>query len=164
MLRRIGSIAPAAEKVVRFVDKDLVRQPDGATQRHEHLKQCLYVLTFFGVRDFREVDDDADVRVAERAHEFTRLRRWVIAAEGDDTRKRFERAIVAFRIDDAEAVALQNRLLAEQAGEPRFAGAGFAGDQNRPPSNGEAHLGAVGLTTEGHMSPAHLAGRQTRLL
>ena len=78
--------------------------------------------------------------------------------------QRFERSIVAFRIDDADAIALQDRLLAQQARQPRFAGARLAGDQNRPAAHGEADFAAVVLMPEQETPSAHLAGGQARLL
>ena len=39
--------------------------------------------------------------------------------------------VIAFRIDDAEAVALQDQLFADQSGEPGLASPRLAGDQDR---------------------------------
>ena len=59
---------------------------------------------------------------------------------------------------------MKNRLFAQQACQPRLAGAGLTGDEDRPPANGETDLVSVVLTPEDEASATHLAGRQARLL
>ena len=121
------------------------------------------VLSFLAVRHLRQVDDHADVRVAEGAQQIARVRRRIVPAENDDTRQRLEGPIIAFRIDHAHAVPLKDRLLAHQARQPRFAGARLTGDQNRPAAHGEADLAAIVLMPELETPSAHLAGGQARL-
>jgi hypothetical protein len=50
----------------------------------------------------------------------------------DDARERSQWSVIAFRIDYAKTVTLQNKLLAKQPGDPRFARTWITGDQNVP--------------------------------
>ena len=128
----------AAEKVVRLVEQDLVRQAGAAPQRHSRGSSVSRYLALSWCDIFDRsmttlTSGWRSARASSRA-----LRRRIVAAEHDDARQRFERPIVALGIDDAHAVALQDQLLAQQARQPRLAGARLAGDQNRAAAHGEA--------------------------
>ena len=56
----------------------------------------------------REVDDQTSVRIAERAEEFAWCRGRIVSSEHGHAWQRIERSIVPFRVDDAQAVAVQN--------------------------------------------------------
>ena len=73
-------------------------------------------------------------------------------------------AVIALRIHHAHAIALKDELLAEQTGQPRFAGARLARDENRPAAHRERDLGSIVLVAKHEMAPSHLDGRQPRLL
>jgi formate dehydrogenase major subunit len=62
--------------------------------------------------------------------------------------------IVALGIDDADAVALENRLFAEQASDTRLAGSGLARNHDGSTADGKADLFAVVLVTEHELPPA----------
>jgi hypothetical protein len=68
----------------------------------------------------RQVNDQAAVRVSQRATQIAWRRRRVVSTEHREAGKSFERAVVPFRIDHAHAVPVQNQLLAEQARQPGF--------------------------------------------
>ena len=70
------------------------------------------VAQLFVVRQTRQVDDDAAVRIPEGPQQLARRRRSVFATEHGHARQAFERAVVPFRVDDADAIAVQNQLLA----------------------------------------------------
>jgi hypothetical protein len=150
--------ARATEVVVGFVEQNLVRQSGFAPERHELRQQRAHVLDLFAVRYFREIDDRADVRMPQRPRQLASVRRRIVAGERDDARQRLERSIVAFGIDDADAIALQNELFAQQPGEPRLAGARLAGDENRSSANRQADGFAVLLAPEHEPAPPHLGG------
>src|SRR6185436_6638376 len=111
------------------------------------------------MRDLREIDDDADVRMPERAHELSRSWRRLVAAKPQDVWQRFQRPVIAFRIDDAEAIALQDQLFADQSRKPGLPGPRLAGDQDRSTADGQLHRFAVGLVSEQQAPAAHLRRR-----
>jgi len=58
--------------------------------------------------------------VSQSATQIARCRRRVVPAEYRDAGKQLESPVVAFRIDHAQAVAMQDQSLAEQARQPGF--------------------------------------------
>jgi hypothetical protein len=69
--------------------------------------------------------------VPQGARDVSKARRRLIAVKDDDARERSQWSF-AFRIDYAKTVTLQNKLLAKQPGDPRFARTWITGDQNVP--------------------------------
>ena len=158
-----------SEVVVRLVEQDLVRQPGPAPQRRRAAAAACA-----GTRSSHDARSSTRSMMTltsgwRSARASSRARGGGSSPpERDDARQRFERAVVAFGIDDADTVALQDQLLAEQAGQPRFPGAGFAGDEDRPAANGQADRLAVVLVAEQSgdgvpsASPTTAAAAQTR--
>mgnify|MGYP003335827617 CR=1 FL=1 len=62
------------------------------------------------------------------------------AAEHRHAGKRFERGVVPLGVDHAHAVAVQDQLLAEQAGNPRLARSRVAADEDVAAPHGEREL------------------------
>lgn len=71
------------------------------------------------------------------------------------------RAVIAFRVDDAQAIPVENERLAEQAGHPRLARLGIAGDEHVAPSNGERELAAILHIAEQETTPRSCRNRQS---
>src|SRR6185437_4831582 len=82
------------------------------------------------MRCSREVDHHADVWISKRTSDIAKSRRWLVTTEKHHTRQALQGRIVPLRIDDAEAVALQDKLLAKQAGNPGLARTRIASHQN----------------------------------
>ena len=133
---------------MRFVEEDLVGESGAPAQRVEQRQHRSQVLAASMVRHVRQIDDHAEAGMAERACELPRARRRILSAERDDAGQVAERLIVPLGIDDAQAVALQDQLFAEQPRQPRLAAARFAGDQDRPSADGESHGFAVVLASQ----------------
>ena len=142
------------QEVVRLVHDDAVRQT-GLTphdvQRRQHGADVFDLLV---VRQVRQVDDDAAIRIAKGAQQLTRRRRRILAAEHRDTGQRLERPVVAFRIDDAHAVAVQDQLLAEQTGHPGLARLRVAGDQHVATANRQGELASIFGVAEQQSPPS----------
>ena len=99
-----------------------MRQAGPAPQHVQRRQTASDVSHLFIVRQTREVNDHAAVRIAKRAQQLAWRRRSIFASEHGHAGQAFERAVVAFRIDGAHAIAVQNQLLAEQTRDPRFSG------------------------------------------
>ena len=131
------------QEVVSFVEDDPVwraRSPPHDVQSRQHRTDVLELRIVFQAR---QVDDHAAVRISQRVEQRARRGRRIFSAEHADARQRVERPIVAFRIDDAQAVSVKDQPLAEQACQPRLAGVRLAHDQDVPPADRQRELAAV---------------------
>jgi hypothetical protein len=103
---------------MRFVEHNAVREACPAPQDVQRWQHGTNVFELLVVRPVREVDHDAAIRIPECAEQFPRCGRGILTSEYCDARQAFQRAIVAFRIDDADAVTVQDQLLAKQTSDP----------------------------------------------
>ena len=95
------------------------------------------------MREAREVNHHAAIRISQRAQQLARRRRSVFASEHGHAGQAFERAVVSFRIDGTHAIAVQNQLLAQQARDPGLSGLGVAGHQHVAAANREREFTTV---------------------
>src|ERR1051326_6699799 len=82
------------------------------------------------MRHSRQVDHYADVWIPERASHIAKSRQRLFTTKKHYPRKSLQGRVITFRIDDAQAIALQDELLAKQTGNPRLARTRIASDQN----------------------------------
>ena len=162
----MGFEAPAFRRrqiVMGFVEHDLVGQPRLAPHGRERRQELAQVVVFFLTRQLGQVDDDAGVRIAQRLGQLAHARRRIAAAQHHDARQRFERQIVTLRINDAQAIALQDQLLAVQARQPRLTGSGLSRNDHGPTANRNLDRTPVMLVAEEQPAAAHLTRRQAKL-
>ena len=119
----------AVEEVVRLVDDDPVRKPGLSPQAREGREGGAHVVELLGVRDAREIDDDAHVGIAKRGDQLMRLRRRVLTSEDPDAGQRLQGPVVAFGIENAHGVTRLDELLRQQPGDPRLPRAWISADQ-----------------------------------
>ncbi|MEZ5287891.1 MAG: hypothetical protein R2712_24445 [Vicinamibacterales bacterium] len=110
-----------------------------------------------------QIDDDADVRILQRPRQLARGGQGILSAEDDHAGQAAERQEVAFRVDGAEAVALEDELLAQQARKSRLAGSGLAPDEDRAATHGKPHRRTVRFVPQQERTAAHLRREQPRL-
>ena len=144
------------QEVVRLIDEDAVWQTGATTHDIERRQHRADVVDLRTLLHARQVDDDAAIGIAQGAQQLPRGWRRILPAEDGDPRQRLERSVVAFGIDDAHAVPVQNQLLAEQPCHPGLAGLRVAGDQHVAPPHGERELATVFRVPE-HETTACLA-------
>jgi hypothetical protein len=128
---------------MRFVEQDAMRESRSAPEDVQRRQYRSDVTEFFIVREARQVNDHAAVRVAESAQQLARRGRSVFASEDAHSGQAFERAVVSFGIDGAHAVAVQNQLFAQKTRDPGFSGFGVARHQHVAAANRERELSTV---------------------
>src|SRR3974377_1755745 len=90
--------------------------------------------------------------------------RWVIGgSQHDHAWQSFQSSIIAFGIDDAHAVALDDHLLAKETGGPGLSGLRFSTNQNVAPPDYARDVLAVRFSAHGEPVAAESAGRKPRL-
>ena len=131
------------QEIVRLVDHDAVWKAGLAPHHVERGQHGADVFDLLIVRPMRQVDYHASIRIPQRAKQLSR--RWwrILATEHGNTRQRLERPVVAFRIDDADAIAVQDQLLTEKAGDPGLARLRIAGHQHIAPAHRERELTSI---------------------
>jgi len=111
--RRVG-----IEEIMGFVEDDPVRKSGPLPQRVQDRQRAADVFDLLVELPVRQVDDETAIGITQRPHQLAWRRRRFLAAEDRHAGQRFERSIVALRIDHADAVAVQNELLAQQPCDP----------------------------------------------
>ena len=108
--------------VVRFVEQNAMRKAGPASEHVQGRQDGANILQLFVVRQTRKVDHHAAIGIPEGAQQFAGRGRRVFASEDGHPGQAFERAVVPFRIDGADAVPMENQLLAEETRDPGLAG------------------------------------------
>lgn len=96
---------------MRLVDQYPMRQPRTVADHCDLRKNVSEVIELFQMRKLRQVKDDAAVRIPQQPRQLMRLGRRIIAAGHQHPGQPLQAGIIAFRVNDAQTVAMQDQLL-----------------------------------------------------
>ena len=136
-----------------LVDDDPVRQAGEPTDLVEHRQRGVKVGDLLGVRTPRQVDNQAAIRITQRADQLLRRGQRCVEPDDVDSRQRFQGTVVTLRIEHAHRVTLEDQLFAQQTGDPGLPRLGVTRDEDVTATDGQRELAAVALVSQAQAAP-----------